>query len=55
MNIKPCPHCAEYNHFDAKPRRARCWHCGAVTDFAKVRTFEEKLGALLSAKMQTLL
>ena len=35
MQIRKCPGCAGYLHFDAEPGARSCWNCGTFTVFAR--------------------
>jgi len=43
MKIIKCPTCKECVHFDFAPGVEKCWSCGLITDFSRVKTVEEKL------------
>jgi len=43
MKIVKCLACKECVHFDGAPNVEKCWNCGAVTDFSRIKTVEEKL------------
>ncbi|PQV64991.1 hypothetical protein B1R32_103261 [Abditibacterium utsteinense] len=55
MKIKKCPSCVQYIHFDQEIGVAKCWNCGAVTDFSKRPNLEHKIWRGVDSRLSVLL
>jgi hypothetical protein len=52
MKIRYCPHCVELVHFEAEDPLQRCWNCRRVSNFALVKSPEQRLGVWLLGQIE---
>jgi len=43
MEMRKCPECAEFNHFDSVVGLKRCWCCGTLTDYSQFQSTWQKV------------
>ncbi len=49
MQIKKCPDCRAYLHFEKEIGIRRCWNCGVVTNFLEHPSFEAKVWLMVGS------